>query len=282
MPAKTPWNDQGRNFESELVKGVCQLYGVTKTRATVYHPKSDGLVERMNRTLLDMLAKASIDHPEDWDVYLDQVLLAYRTSVHCTTGATPCRVLLGRELRLPVDLMYGVPTDAQMRSAGEYVQHLRRDLERVYEVVRKKAGREQRRQKAWKDRKAYGPVYEPGDQVWMQLPTKTKLGAYWDGPYQVQRKLDWNTYRVEKVRGRKERLVVHFDRQKPYHVTSEREGAQGRQRERRKTRRPAWLQDFIQTQEVSTGCALHEGKSSAADMDRVNEISPAENEEEEN
>ncbi|KRX77088.1 hypothetical protein T4E_810 [Trichinella pseudospiralis] len=36
---------------------------------------------------------------------------------------------------------------------------------------------------AWKDRKAYGPVYESGDQVWMQLPTKTKLGAYWDGPY---------------------------------------------------------------------------------------------------
>ncbi|KRX28529.1 hypothetical protein T06_15206, partial [Trichinella sp. T6] len=30
--------------------------------------------------------------------------------------------------------MYGVPTDAQVRSAGEYVQHLRRDLERVYEV----------------------------------------------------------------------------------------------------------------------------------------------------
>ncbi|KAL1239485.1 Gypsy retrotransposon integrase-like protein [Trichinella pseudospiralis] len=72
----------------------------------------------MNRTLLDMLAKASIDHPEDWDVYLDRALLAYRTSVHCTTGATPSRVLFDRELRLPVDLMYGVPTDAQVRSAG--------------------------------------------------------------------------------------------------------------------------------------------------------------------
>ncbi|KRX51354.1 RNA-directed DNA polymerase -like protein [Trichinella sp. T9] len=228
------------------------------------------------------LAKASIDHPEDWDVYLDRVLLAYRTSALCTTGATPSRVLFGRELRLPVDLMYGVPTDAQLRSAGEYVQHLRRDLERVYEVVGKKAGGEQRRQKAWKDRKAYGPVYEPSDQVWMQLPTKTKLGAYWDGPYQVQRKLDWNTYRVEKVGGGKERLVVHFDRLKPYHSTSKGEGAQGRQRERRKTRRPAWLQDFIQTQEVSTGRALHEGESSAADMDRVNEISPADNKVEEN
>ncbi|KRY87289.1 Gypsy retrotransposon integrase-like protein 1 [Trichinella pseudospiralis] len=138
---ETLHSDQGRNFESELVKEMCQLFG------------SDGLVERMNRMLLDMLVKASIDYPEDWDVYLDRVLLAYRTSVHCTTGATPSRVVFVRELRLSVDLMYGVPTDAQVRSAGEYVQHLRRDLERVYEVVRKKAGREQRCQKAWKDRK---------------------------------------------------------------------------------------------------------------------------------
>ncbi|KRX51502.1 Retrovirus-related Pol polyprotein from transposon, partial [Trichinella sp. T9] len=54
---ETLHSDQGRNFESELVKEVCQLFGVTKTRATAYHPQSDGLVERMNRTLLDMLAK---------------------------------------------------------------------------------------------------------------------------------------------------------------------------------------------------------------------------------
>ncbi|KRX51940.1 Gag-Pol polyprotein [Trichinella sp. T9] len=199
---KTLHSDQCRNFESELVK------------------KSDGLVERMNRTLLDMLAKASIDHPEDWDVYLDRVLLAYRSSVYCTTGATTNRVVFRRELRLPVDLMYGMPKEAQVRSAGEYVH-----LERVYGVVRKNAG--------W-----------PCDLVLMQLPTKTKLGGYSDGLYQAQRELYWNTYRVEKVGGGRERLVVHFDRLKPYHGTRQGE-----------------------TQEMSTGRALHEGESGVTDMD---------------
>ncbi|KRX74111.1 Retrovirus-related Pol polyprotein from transposon 17.6 [Trichinella sp. T6] len=178
--------------------------GRGSTRASAYHPQSDGLVERMNRTLLDMLTKAFIDHPEDWDVYLERVLMSYRTSVYCTTGATPSRVVFGRELWLPVD-------------------HLRGDLERVYEMVRKKAGREQRRQKAWKDRKAYRPVYEPVDQ----------------------KKLDWNMYQVEKMKGGRERLVVHFHRLKPYHGTRQGEGAQGRQQERRETRRSAWLQDFM-------------------------------------
>ncbi|KRZ64345.1 hypothetical protein T08_2675, partial [Trichinella sp. T8] len=82
------------------------------------------------------------------------------------------------------------------------------------------------------------------------------------------------------MKGRRQRLVVHFDRLKPYHGTREGDGAQGRERERRKTRRPAWLRDFIQTQEVSTGRALHEGESGAADTDRANEIFPAENEDE--
>ena len=48
-------SDQGRNFESNLFKEVCKLLGVRKTRTTPYNPKSDGMVERFNRTLLGML-----------------------------------------------------------------------------------------------------------------------------------------------------------------------------------------------------------------------------------
>ncbi|KRZ81504.1 Retrovirus-related Pol polyprotein from transposon, partial [Trichinella sp. T8] len=198
--------EETRNGNRYILVEVCQLFGVAKTRTTAYHPQSDGLVERMNRTLLDLLAKASIDHPDDWDAHLDRVLLAYRSSVHHTTGATPSRVIFGREMRLPVDLVYGLPENTPEESVGEYTRRLRQDLEQLYEAVRGKAGREQRRQKFWKDRKAHGPVYEPGDQVWIQVPEKTKLGAYWDGPYEVQKKLDWNTYRVKEMKGRRQRL----------------------------------------------------------------------------
>ena len=48
-------SDQGRVFESELVREVCEKFGIHKTRTTSYHPASDGQVERMNRTLIDML-----------------------------------------------------------------------------------------------------------------------------------------------------------------------------------------------------------------------------------
>ena len=46
---------------------VCKLLHINKTRTTAYHPQSDGVVERLNRTLLSMLAATVHEHPGDWD-----------------------------------------------------------------------------------------------------------------------------------------------------------------------------------------------------------------------
>ena len=48
-------SDQGREFENGLMKSLCALLGCTKTRTAPYHPESDGMIERFNRTCLMML-----------------------------------------------------------------------------------------------------------------------------------------------------------------------------------------------------------------------------------
>lgn len=48
--------DQGSNFLSQLVQDICKLFKVKQMNTTAYHPQTDGLVERFNRTLCDMLA----------------------------------------------------------------------------------------------------------------------------------------------------------------------------------------------------------------------------------
>ena len=78
--------DQGRNFESTLLKEVCKLLGIVKTRNTPYHPQSDGLVERFNRTLLNLLSLAASENEQEWDLHLPMVMPAYRTSVHMSSN----------------------------------------------------------------------------------------------------------------------------------------------------------------------------------------------------
>jgi len=50
-------SDRGANFVSGLIKEVCQILGIKRLNTTAYHPQTDGLVERFNRTLTAMLSK---------------------------------------------------------------------------------------------------------------------------------------------------------------------------------------------------------------------------------
>ena len=59
--------DQGSNFQSELLAELYRLLHISPLRTTPYHPQTDGLVERFNKTLKDMLKKAAVEEGKDWD-----------------------------------------------------------------------------------------------------------------------------------------------------------------------------------------------------------------------
>ena len=65
-------SDQGREFENGLMKSLCSLLGCVKTRTAPYHPESDGMVERFNRTCLMMLSMFVNDRRDNWHELLPQ------------------------------------------------------------------------------------------------------------------------------------------------------------------------------------------------------------------
>eukprot|EP00731_Ephydatia_muelleri_P037037 Em0384g2a len=83
------------SFESDLVKEICELLQIRKTRTTPYHPQCNGMVERFNRTLLDMLSTAVGNHQADWQQHIRKLCLAYNSSVHSSTGFTPFFLMFG-------------------------------------------------------------------------------------------------------------------------------------------------------------------------------------------
>ena len=105
LPARI-LTDQGRNFEARLLRELCQICIIKKTRTTPYHPQGNGMTERFNRTLLMMLRTLE-DEKKNWMVYVPQLVHAYNYTRHHTTGRSPYSLIFGREPRLAVDVFLG-------------------------------------------------------------------------------------------------------------------------------------------------------------------------------
>ncbi|KAJ8932199.1 hypothetical protein NQ318_009568 [Aromia moschata] len=92
-------------------------------------------VERMNRSINRYLSKVVSDHQRDWDQFLHLFLLAYRSSIHETTGQIPASIVMSRELRLPCDLKFGC-TPGDDVAGEDYVSTLRQRMDDIHERVR--------------------------------------------------------------------------------------------------------------------------------------------------
>ena len=211
-------SDQGRSFEGEVFQAVVQLLGVHKTRATPLHPQSDGLVERLNRTLWQLLSKMVSDgHQRDWDDMLPVALLAYRASEHSTTGFSPARMMFGRELNLPVHLLIGARPAG--RTVPEYVEELQRSLSEVHEVARKRLKLQAEDMRRRYNLRAKKNEYREGDRVWFYNPRRRKgilpkLQRSWEGPCTVVTVLNDVVFRIRTTKG--QLRIVHHDRLSPF------------------------------------------------------------------
>ena len=110
-------SDQGQNFESTVLKQTLDAFSIQKSRTTAYYPQGDGLVERFNRSLLQLL-RTYIDKEFEWEQHLPLALYAYRTAVHSSTGVSRHVLMFGRE---PYTLLFDSPLTF---NPGSYLHYL--------------------------------------------------------------------------------------------------------------------------------------------------------------
>ena len=141
-------SDQGKEFDNTMIHKLSELLGTAKTKTTPYHPRSDGLVERFNRTLLAMLAMFVSRENDNWDDLLPFMMLAYNTTVHTTTGFTPYRLVFGEECNLPGNLVHReLRPDPAPGDPGTYTSWVQQALHESYDEVRAQQQRATHRQK---------------------------------------------------------------------------------------------------------------------------------------
>ena len=185
-------SDRGPQFISELYDCLLKKLGIDKSLTTPYNPKSNGLIENFNKILKSMMKTYIYEHKEsvgDWDLMLPMFLMAYRSSVHSSTGETPHYLLTAREMKIPIDLIYSKPSESQVE-VPHYIRQLEDRFHKAYSIARNHLKLAQRRQKKQFEPSSFKyKAIKPGDFVWYFNPRKTFKGdkhLAWKGPYLVK------------------------------------------------------------------------------------------------
>lgn len=139
-------SDHGRNFESTLIRQLCQMYGIQKSRTTPYHPQGNGQCERFNRTLHNLLRTLPVAEKRRWPQHLPQLTFAYNTTPHQTTGHTPYYLMFGHHPKLPLDFLLCTPEMTQpMDTLEEWVLRHQESVKVAHEHVRQRTAEQARR-----------------------------------------------------------------------------------------------------------------------------------------
>ena len=183
-------SDRGAAFLSSLLKDVGRIMGLRKVNTTAYHPQGDGLVERFNRTLTDMLSKTVDRNGKNWDQCLPYVLFAYCTSMQASTQESPFHLLYGRDPYLPTEQALSVPATRQQFEIGSYQEELVTHLQDAWGLAQKNVKMAQRKQQRNYDRGAKPISLRVGDRVYLYVPAAKRGKAHkfarpFRGPYRI-------------------------------------------------------------------------------------------------
>ena len=182
-------SDNGKAFAGDLMMRMKRSH-IAQTHTTTYHPQTNGLVERQNRTLVNMLRVYCSRYMTDWDKYLPQVVGAYNSTQHSATGISHFMMLTGRERAMPLTFFYP-EYEGKKTSPQAYVKEAVKRQQELNELCRRNTAQAQMRQRKKYDEKILqAKPYAVGQYVWVfqnVIPPKgtKKLLKKWRGPFMI-------------------------------------------------------------------------------------------------
>ena len=217
--------DRGPAFTAQLLDDVFKLSYTSHRKTTAYDPQTNGLTERLNKTIADMLSMYVDVRHKTWDQVLPYVTFAYNTAIQETTRFTPFRLVYGREVQTMLDAM--LPHDWDDALLTPDAVQLTQYAEEARQLARLHITQQQIADARRYNSRHREVEYHPGDQVWVWTPVRRqglseKLLSRYFGPYKVLRRVSNVNYEVvpdgaSAPRRRKHPTeIVHVVRLKPY------------------------------------------------------------------
>jgi hypothetical protein len=210
-------SDRGTHFRNEVVDGLLKQFEIRHLLSTPYHPQTNGLVERFNRTLCESLAKLT-EGKEDWDQHISPVLFAYRTAKQSSTKMTPFYLMYGRKPQMPT-----MDTDEILQpTILERLYTLLEELPQEQEQARRNIHKGQQRQKQRFDQKVTKHrKFKIGEKVLMYDAARDKhftgkLKPKWKGPFYIHDVFPNDVFKLRTMEGKVLAAPINLFLLKPY------------------------------------------------------------------
>lgn len=209
-------SDQGKCFEAAVIKELCELLGMAKSRTTPYHPQGNGMTERFNSTLLNMLGTLQPSMKTNWVEHVETLTHAYNCTKHASTGFSPFYLMFMREPRIPLDVtLHKEIEDQDSEDQGEYVAQLQRSLEEAYRRAETNAQEAREKQKAHHDKRVRTAKFSAGDMVLVSRKGhrgRHKIADRWEEtPYVIVQRIADSPVYVVKQQGTDRERTLHQD-----------------------------------------------------------------------
>ncbi|KAK3889412.1 hypothetical protein Pcinc_006591 [Petrolisthes cinctipes] len=181
-------SDNGTEFRNSVLEEICKLYNIKQVFTVAYHPQSNGMVERVNRKILEVLRHLAGSIQAGWEDWLCQVTACINSSIHSSLGKTPHYIIYGEDKVLPYDILVGRP--GPVYNVDDYVSVQGHVFATIHHEVRKHMEASRAEHIARQHKFAKKVEIEEGDVVMVKTPERqSKLSPKFKGPYIVKRVL---------------------------------------------------------------------------------------------
>ena len=210
-------SDRGPAFTSKVLSEFLSLLPLRQRFSTPYHPRTNGVVERINGELVKILTKTVQGAVRHWDKFVSQAVFACRTRVNRSTGKSPFQLLYGIDPILPgVDHPPFVfdyeETDARTNVRADELQQLGRNREAA--TLRLQGS--QATSKFYYDKEVRRDPLPLRSWVLLRnernVKIKGKFKPSWYGPYRVIGRSSFDTYQLAEPNGDNLPVLIHRDR----------------------------------------------------------------------
>ena len=207
---KSVVSDRGPQFAAELTKKLNRMLGIETRLSMVFHPQTDGQIERMNQKLEQYL-RFFVDHRQnDWPEWLASAEFAVNNKAHLATKVSSFMANYGRELRIGGNIR----KRGKVEKATEFVERIKKvheevgaALKKAQEDMKRQADKRRKETKDWK--KGDRILLSTKDLVFKERPARKLVDRY-VGPYTIEEVVSTNVVKLQLPTSMRIHLVVNI------------------------------------------------------------------------